>query len=55
VTYWLEWGADAFRSRLGVTLFLAVAASIVVWRHRENIQRLLAGRERRVGDADQRL
>jgi len=55
VTYWLEWGEDAFRSRLGVTLFLAVAASIVVWRHRENIQRLLSGRERRVGDADQRL
>jgi glycerol-3-phosphate acyltransferase PlsY len=55
ITYWLEWGSDAFRGRLGVTLFLVVAAATVVWRHRGNIRRLLAGSERRVGDANQRL
>lgn len=55
LTYWAEWGSDAFRSRLGVTLFLLVSALTVVWRHRENIRRLLAGRERRIGAPDQQL
>lgn len=55
LTYWAEWGSDAFRSRLGVTLFLLVSAVTVIWRHRENIRRLVAGRERRIGAADQQL
>jgi len=42
-----------FRGRWGatwvVTIFLAVAAVLVVWRHRENLRRLAAGTENRFG------
>ena len=55
ITHWLDYGSEAFKSRLGVSIFLCVSAAVVVWRHRENIRRILAGSERRVGDADQRL
>ena len=50
-----EFGEDAFRSRLTISLFFILTAAVVVWRHRENIKRILAGKERRVGDLDQQL
>lgn len=49
VTYWLRYGGDTFRGRLGVFVFLTACAAVVIWRHRGNIARLLAGREARVG------
>lgn len=55
ISYWLDYGEAAFRSRWTVTVFLVVTAAVVVWRHRANIQRILQGRERRVGDLDQQL
>jgi glycerol-3-phosphate acyltransferase PlsY len=55
ISHWLDYGEDAFRSRLAVTLFLVVTAVVVVWRHRENIRRILQGSERRVGELDQKL
>lgn len=55
VTYWLDNGTQVFRSRLGVLAFLVALAAFVFWRHRENIRRLLQGRERKVGALDQQL
>jgi glycerol-3-phosphate acyltransferase PlsY len=55
VSHWLDYGEDAFRSRLAITIFLLVTAIVVVWRHRGNIARILQGKERRVGDLDQQL
>ena len=55
VSYWLDWGSEAFRSRVAVTLFLLVTAIAVIWRHRTNVRRILQGTERRVGELDQRL
>ncbi len=44
---------ERFRERWGapgvITTFLGAAAVLVVWRHRENIRRLLAGTEKRFG------
>ncbi len=48
ITFLARNGAETFRSRLGIFLFLTVAAVMVVWRHRSNIVRLLEGREARV-------
>ncbi len=45
----------ALTQRLPITLFLFAAAGAVIWRHRGNIQRILAGTERRMGEADQKL
>lgn len=55
LTYWLDNGSQVFRSRLGVLVFLLVLAVVVVMRHRDNIRRLLTGRERKVGAIDQQL
>jgi glycerol-3-phosphate acyltransferase PlsY len=49
VNYGLRNGADTWHGRFGVFAFLSVCAVVVVWRHRENIVRLLAGRERKIG------
>ena len=49
ITYLLRYGSDTFHGRLGVFIFLTVAAAIVIWRHRSNISRLLEGREHRIG------
>ncbi|MDJ0972866.1 MAG: glycerol-3-phosphate 1-O-acyltransferase PlsY [Planctomycetota bacterium] len=55
LSYWLDNGADTFHARFVVFAFLLVMAGFVVWSHRSNIQRVLRGTERRVGDADQKL
>jgi glycerol-3-phosphate acyltransferase PlsY len=55
LSFWLDKGEEAFHSRLVVTLFLVASAVVVFVRHRENIQRILAGTERRVGELDQKL
>ncbi|MCC7139968.1 MAG: glycerol-3-phosphate 1-O-acyltransferase PlsY [Planctomycetes bacterium] len=49
VTYWLRYGGDTFRGRLGIFVFLTACAAVVIWRHRSNIARLLDGSEARVG------
>lgn len=46
---------DPFGQRLIIFAFLTVVALFVIWSHRTNIKRLLQGRERKVGDTDQRL
>ena len=46
---------DPFGKRLVVFAFLTLVAVLVIWSHRGNIKRILQGRERRVGDLDQRL
>jgi glycerol-3-phosphate acyltransferase PlsY len=48
VTFLARYGDDTFRGRLGVFVFLTVAAAVVVWRHRGNIGRLLRGTESRI-------
>jgi glycerol-3-phosphate acyltransferase PlsY len=55
LSYLAHYGPETFRGHLGVFLFLTVTAGIVIWRHRQNIVRVLQGRERRVGAADQAL
>jgi glycerol-3-phosphate acyltransferase PlsY len=49
LTYFMKYGDESFHARFGVFAFLTVCTGIVVWRHRENIRRLLAGRERKIG------
>ena len=49
VTYLLRYGEQTFRGRIGVFAFLTASAAVVIWRHRENLARLLAGRERKLG------
>jgi glycerol-3-phosphate acyltransferase PlsY len=49
VTYLLRNGADTFHGRIGIFAFLTACAGLVIWRHRENIARLLAGREQKIG------
>ena len=46
---------DPFGQRLIIFAFLTLVALFVIWSHRGNIRRILQGRERRVGDADQKL
>jgi glycerol-3-phosphate acyltransferase PlsY len=55
LSYLIRYGDETFRGRLGVFVFLTVVAVMVVWRHRANIRRVLQGRERKVGAADQQL
>ena len=49
LTYFLRNGADTFHGRIGIFAFLIACAGLVIWRHRENIARLLAGREQKIG------
>ncbi|MDA1195771.1 MAG: glycerol-3-phosphate 1-O-acyltransferase PlsY [Planctomycetota bacterium] len=55
ISHWLMYGENAFTDRLAITVFLVASAAAVIWQHRTNIQRILAGTERRVGEADQKL
>ena len=55
VSYWLDYGSEVFKTRLGVLIFFLCLAGVVFWRHRGNIRRILAGSERKVGEIDQRL
>lgn len=55
ISHTLIYGERAFQDRLAISLFLLASAAAVIWRHRENIQRILAGTERRIGEADQKL
>ncbi len=55
VHHWAWRGEDAWKTYLAVSLFLVTSAVVVVWRHRGNIVRILAGSERRVGEVDQKL
>jgi glycerol-3-phosphate acyltransferase PlsY len=48
-TYLFRLGPAKFTPTPGVLVFLTAVATIVVWRHRENIARLLRGHERKVG------
>lgn len=49
LTYFIRNGDSTFQTNLGIFAFLTAIAGIVVWRHRENIARLLHGHERKVG------
>ena len=49
LTYFLKYGDESFHQRLTIFAFLTVCTAVVVWRHRENIRRLLDGRERKIG------
>jgi glycerol-3-phosphate acyltransferase PlsY len=40
---------DPFGSGLSLTIFAIAVASIIFWRHRSNIKRLLAGTENKIG------
>jgi acyl phosphate:glycerol-3-phosphate acyltransferase len=53
LTYLMNWGSETFTRRLGIFAFLTLMAFVVIWRHRENIRRILQGRERRIGDDGQ--
>jgi glycerol-3-phosphate acyltransferase PlsY len=55
VTYFLRFGSETFQRRFGVFAFLTGMAAVVVWRHRDNIRRILQGKERKVGSLDQQL
>jgi glycerol-3-phosphate acyltransferase PlsY len=50
VSYGLTHGASTWsKDYFGVFAFLSVSAVVVIWRHRDNLRRLLAGRERKLG------
>lgn len=51
LTYGLSTGSDTWSSHVGIFAFLTASAGVVIWRHRDNIRRLLRGRERKLGDA----
>lgn len=53
VAYFVKYGPETFRGRLAVFLFFVALTGIVVWRHRDNILRILSGKERKIGAADQ--
>jgi glycerol-3-phosphate acyltransferase PlsY len=55
VAFAIQNGGGAFTSRLGTLVFLVGVAAMIVWRHRANISRILAGSERKVGALDQQL
>jgi glycerol-3-phosphate acyltransferase PlsY len=46
-----RWLRAPWESKWPVTVFLAVVALLVIWRHKANLQRLLAGTEKKVGAA----
>jgi glycerol-3-phosphate acyltransferase PlsY len=48
ISYLAREGSDTFGRRLGIFAFLTAIAVVVIWRHRENIRRILRGRERSV-------
>ena len=50
VSYWLKYKSETFHGRLGIFAFLTAIAVVVIWRHRENLSRLLRGKERRIGE-----
>ena len=54
LTYLFRLGPKSFTPNVGILAFLTAISAIVVWRHRDNIARLLHGHERKVG-ACQRL
>ena len=45
--------AAALKERLPVTVFTALAAALVIYRHKENIKRLRAGTERKIGEKEE--
>ena len=47
--------AAALKERLPVTVFTALAAGLVIYRHKENIKRLRAGTERKIGQRETSL
>jgi glycerol-3-phosphate acyltransferase PlsY len=49
VTYVLKYGDESFHARFGIFAFLTVCAAVVIWRHRDNLRRLVEGRERKIG------
>ncbi|MFM8385893.1 MAG: glycerol-3-phosphate 1-O-acyltransferase PlsY [Planctomycetia bacterium] len=53
VTYLLQRGEQAWTQHPAALAFLVLMAVVVVWRHRDNIRRLLQGSERRIGDPSQ--
>ena len=55
LSHWIMYRENAFQDRLAITVFLVASAAAVIWRHRTNIQRILAGTERRIGEVDQKL
>ncbi|MHC5010941.1 MAG: glycerol-3-phosphate 1-O-acyltransferase PlsY [Planctomycetota bacterium] len=55
ISYIVRHGEDAWLENLGILLFLVGLAAIVIWSHRTNIARILAGTERKVGAPDQQL
>jgi glycerol-3-phosphate acyltransferase PlsY len=48
LSFLAKYGPDTFGSKLGIFAFLLALAVVVVWRHRENVRRILRGRERSV-------
>lgn len=55
LSHWIMYGENAFQDRLAITVFLVASAAAVIWGHRTNIRRILAGTERRIGEVDQKL
>ncbi len=53
VAYLIHFGDRTWKEGLGVFLFFIALAGIVVWRHRENILRIVRGSERKLGASDQ--
>lgn len=53
VAYLLSYGPDTFKGKLAVFLLFVGLSAIVIWRHRDNILRILSGKERKVGATDQ--
>ncbi len=49
LTYFIENGSSTFSGHVGIFVFLTLSAAVVIWRHRDNIRRLLRGRERKIG------
>ena len=48
LTFFASHGSDTFGRLLGTFAFLTGIAAVVIWRHRDNIRRILRGRERSV-------
>ena len=47
--YWLGANRDWWTRSLSILVACTVMAIMLTWRHRQNIQRLLAGQESRIG------
>jgi glycerol-3-phosphate acyltransferase PlsY len=48
ISYLARTGGETFGGKLGIFAFLTAVAIVVIWRHRENVRRILRGRERSV-------